>query len=153
MKTSTNIDSNFYFNLTSNSVCIHSAKNAWIRSHILPYWDRLLPYIGIRRPYTAKYRIVFRRFSGSDCHFFGLYFLRIFSYSLFLYNYCSYKKSGKPSITKTILITKKNIFLAIKPSKETLKIRANMLKSSSFKCNWKSQYSRCICLLSYILFK
>ena len=44
----------------------HSAKNAWIRSHILPYWDRLLPYKGIRRPYTGIYGIVFRRFSGSE---------------------------------------------------------------------------------------
>ena len=33
-------------------------------SRILPYWDRLLPYIVIRRPYTGKYGIVFRHFSG-----------------------------------------------------------------------------------------
>ena len=33
---------------------------------ILPYWDRLFPYIGIRRPYTGIYRIVFRRFSSSE---------------------------------------------------------------------------------------
>ena len=30
-----------------------------------PYWDRLFPYIGIQRPYTGIYRIVFRRFSCS----------------------------------------------------------------------------------------
>ena len=34
-----------------------------MRSRILPYWDRLFPYIGTRRPYTVIQRIVFRRFS------------------------------------------------------------------------------------------
>ena len=52
--------------MKENYVIMHCAKNTRIRSHILPYWDRLLPYIGIRRPYTGKYGIVFRRFSGSD---------------------------------------------------------------------------------------
>ena len=32
----------------------------------LPYRDRLLPYIGMRRPYTGIYGIVFRRFSCSE---------------------------------------------------------------------------------------
>ena len=40
----------------------HCVQNAWLRPRILPYWDRLLPYIGIRRAYTGKCEIVFRHF-------------------------------------------------------------------------------------------
>ena len=52
-------------NIQRSTAKYHSGKNAWIQSRILPYWDRLFPYIGIRRPYTRIYRIVFRRFSCS----------------------------------------------------------------------------------------